>query len=80
MCKQVWYADDSAAVGKIHQIREWWNKLMDCGLAFGYFPNPSKTWLVIKPEHLGEASRVFADTGVSITLEGRPYLGGAIGL
>ena len=78
-CKQVWYADDPAAIGKIHQLREWWNKLADCGLAFGYFTNPSKTWLVIIPEHLGEASRVFADTGINITLERRPYLGGAIG-
>ena len=39
----------------------------------------SKTWIVIKPEHLGEATRVFADTDINITPEGRPYLGGAIG-
>ena len=45
-CKQVWYVDDSAAIEKIHQLREWWNKLADCGPAFGYFLNPSKTWLV----------------------------------
>ena len=78
-CKQVWYADDSAAIGEIVQLRCWWDKLSVCGPGFGYFPNPSKTWLVTKPEHLETASTVFSDAGINITTDGRPYLGGAIG-
>ena len=27
LCKQVWYADDSMAAGKLAQLREWWDKL-----------------------------------------------------
>ena len=56
-----------------------WNKLMDWGPAFDHFPNPSKTWIVTKPEHVDEAIRLFADSGINITPEGRPYFGGAIG-
>ncbi len=78
-CKQVSYADDSAAVGTIGQLHDWWNKLAAVGPAFGYFPNLSKTWLVTKPNHLDRATNIFAGSGVNITPEGRPYLGAAIG-
>ena len=40
----------------------WYNALLvaELGPAFGYFPNPTKTWIVVKQEHHQEASRVFA--------------------
>ena len=44
--EQVWYADDSAATGQLHA---WWNRLAEHGQAFGYFPNPTKNWIVVKP-------------------------------
>ena len=61
LCTQVWYADDSAAIGKLAQLREWWDKLATDGPSFGYFANPSKTWLVTKDGHHEEASAIFAD-------------------
>ena len=42
---QVWYADDAAAAGKITAR---WDKLINSGPSFGYFPNASKSWLVTK--------------------------------
>ena len=77
--KQIWYADDSAATGTVEQLYAWWNRLAAYGPAFGYFPNPSKTWLVIKQSHFDEESNMFAWSGVNVTLDGRPYLGTAIG-
>ena len=56
----------------------WWNRLAEHGLLFGYFPNSTKTWIVVKQEHQQEASRVFAELGINITTKGRPYLGAAI--
>ena len=47
--------------------------------AFGYFPNPSKTWLVTKQNHHDRVINIFAGSGVNVTSEGRPYLGAAIG-
>ena len=46
--KQVWYADDEAAVGKVADLRDWWDRLNALGPRFGYIPNTSKTWLVTK--------------------------------
>ena len=77
---QVWYADDASAAGKIDALRQWWDLLSSPGPKFGYFPNASKTWLVVKSQNLASAaSTTFADTGVQVTSVGRPYLGAAIG-
>ena len=46
---------------------------------YGYFANATKTWLVTKRKHLANATDIFANTGVEVTSEGRPYLGAAIG-
>ena len=55
-CKQVWYADDSTSGGKITEIRKWWDELCSSGPKYGYFPLPSKTILIVKPEFENEAN------------------------
>ena len=77
--KQVWYADDASSTGKVKDLYEWWKKLTTLGPRFGYSPNAMKTWLVTKEEHLTTATTQFANEGVNITSEGRPYLGAALG-
>ncbi len=77
--KQVWFADDAAAVGKIADLRDWWDRLSASGPGFGYFPNAFKTWLVTKSRHHDAAVSIFTGTGVNVTPEGRPYLGAVIG-
>ena len=76
---QVWYADDASAAGKIDRLREWWSLLVTEGPKFGYFTNATKTWLVTKEKHLATSTASFANTGVQVTADGRPYLGAAIG-
>ncbi len=49
--KQVWFADDATAGGRVHQLHEWWSKLRDLGPFFGYFANPAKTWLIVKDHY-----------------------------
>ena len=78
-CRQVWYADDSATFGSLEHLYSWWNRLTTEGPSFGYFANPSKTWLVTKDLHLKNAVKIFAGSGVNITPHGRPYLGAALG-
>ncbi len=80
-CRQIWYADDSAAWGSLDQLQSWWSQLSRIGPGFGYFANPSKTWLVVKESKLEEATATFAfaGSGVNITCSGRPYLGAATG-
>ena len=68
--KQIWYADDATAAGKLPDLRKWWEKLLTIGPSFGYFVDPSKTWLVTKDGHVGLASEIFGDTSVNITTQG----------
>ncbi len=77
--KQVWYADDASATGKITDLRKWWEVMCTIGPKYGYFPNASKTWLITKGDFLSTATTAFQDTEVRVTTEGRPYLGSPLG-
>ena len=77
--KQVWYADDATGGGKLQQLRRWWDKLNEVGPAFGYFPNATKTWLVVKETELAAAQELFHGSGVQITADGHRLLGAPIG-
>ena len=77
--KQVWYADDAAAAGKIKDLAQWWAKISQHGPAFGYFVNPAKTCLVVKEKYLQQAIDTFGSTGIKISCEETRYLGAPIG-
>ena len=77
--KQVWFADDATAGGKINTLREWWDCLINIGPDYGYFPNATKTWLIVKEGYKDEAVSTFEGTQVVITEEGKKYLESAIG-
>ena len=49
---QVWFADDATAGGNICQLKEWWDKLKKLGPAYGYYPNSTKTWIIVKDDCL----------------------------
>ena len=76
---QAWYADDASACGKVSHLHLWRDQLSLLGPHFGYFPNASKTWLVVKEQYLEHAQLLFANTCVNVTKDGRPHLGAAIG-
>ena len=73
--RQIWYADDASAGGKLTNLKKWWDNLSRVDPSFGYFVNPQKTWLVTKDNFLSSASEMFEDTMVNITTDGRPVLG-----
>ena len=58
-------------------MRRWWDKIKARGPGYGYFPNPRKSWLIVKPQYQDEAKSLFPD--VNITTEGQRYLGSFIG-
>ena len=76
---QTWYADDASAGGTLRHIRQWWDLFSAAGPDFGYFANSTKSWLMVKEQHLEEAKRIFAETGIHITCEGKRHLGAALG-
>ena len=77
--RQIWYADDASAGGKLTNLKKWWDNLSRVGPSFGYFVNPQKTWLVTKDNFLSSASEMFEDTMVNITTDGRSVLGSPVG-
>ena len=78
-CQQVWYADDSAAAGKLREIKKWWDILFEIGPKFGYFPNASKTILIVKDSQYDLATELFKDTEIEVTRSGERHLGAVIG-
>ena len=76
---QVWYADDSAAAGRISDLRDFWDAVTEMGPSYGYNPNALKTRLVVKPNLLHDAQEQFSGTGVVVKPDGASYLGSAIG-
>ena len=76
---QAWYADDSQGAGRISCLRKWWDAIQENGPPYGYFPKPSKSFLVVKPKLFEEAKLAFSGTGVHIVDDGKRDLGAAIG-
>ena len=49
------------------------------GPLYGYFPKPSKCYLVVKGQDLENAIEIFRGSEVKITTERKKHLGAAIG-
>ena len=77
--KQVWYADDATAGAQLAHLRDWWDRLVEHGPDYGYYPNASKTWIVVKEDKVDAAVAAFQGTKVNITIEGKRQLGAALG-
>ena len=69
--KQRWYAEGASAGGDVQDLKSWWDRLTQLGPQFGYFPNPAKTWLIVKEQHQGAALDAFGDTSINITSQGK---------
>ena len=77
--KQCWFADDATEAGPLEDVKQWWDELRGAGPPLGYYPNPKKCWLDVKPEKEGRAKEMFAGTGINITTEACKHLGAALG-
>ena len=71
------YADDFSAARNLQDLRRWWGVLTEIGPKFGYYPKPTKTWLVVKPCASEKVESIFFGTKIKIT-EGCRYLRGSV--
>ena len=76
---KIWFADDATAVGPVSKLLDWWYHLVSAGLAFRYFLNSSKSFLIVKPEYLSQAESLFGNTNIAVTVQGQRHLGEALG-
>ena len=58
------YAVDFSATFSISSLKYWWNTLCKCGLKFGYFPKPARSWLIVKSHCSDKAIHIFKDTKI----------------
>ena len=58
---QVLFADDYSAAGKLETVLAWAEALVEEGPKYGYYPEPSKSVLVVKEGKEDRAREVFAE-------------------
>ena len=72
--RQLWHTDDSAAAGSLHELCQWWDKLIQTEQKFGYFVNLRKTNLLVKPHLLSEVELIVQGTEINTVADGQWYL------
>ena len=72
---EVWFANDATSAGNLKHLHTWWCNLNKKGPLYGYFPNGTKTWLIVKVGCEAEAVQLFQSSDVQITTDGRRHLG-----
>ena len=75
---QPWYADDAGAGGNFEAVMAHFRDLQLKGPARGYFPNPTKSILVVSEQNVPQATEYFRGMGMKIVTV-RRYLGGFVG-
>jgi hypothetical protein len=75
---QPWYADDAGAGGKFDQIKVYFGKLEEYGSKYGYFPEASKSILIVREHNAERAKEYFAEMKFTIKT-GYRYLEGFVG-
>ena len=60
--KLVSYADDFTAGGTVKDLKYLGERLCEIGPKFGYYPETSKTWLIVKNDFYGIANTTFKST------------------
>ena len=76
--KQSFYRDDAAACGKIDDLKQWLQQVVNEGMKYGYYPEPKKSFLIVHLDHVDEAKRCFEQSALKI-VTGKRYLGGFVG-
>ena len=78
-CKQSWYADDSSTGGQLTDMKTWWDQLCTMGPKYGYFPQASKTILIVKERFEVKAKAIFGKSGIKISTSGERHMGEVVG-
>ena len=68
-----------SGAGSIDHLKTWWGNIVALGPKLGYNAKPSKSWLIAKPQYLDCAKKIFQNSGLHITTQGRKHLGAALG-
>jgi len=56
-----------------------WDFIEKWGPDYGYHQQASKTWIIVKSQHLKKAQSIFQGTNIKTTTDGKKHLGATIG-
>ena len=73
--KRIAYTDDFTGIGRLQQLKYWWEDINKLGSYIGYFPKATKSYLIVKVEHIEEAKALFSSSKIQITVRGNRHLG-----
>ena len=68
---QPWYADDAGARGTFQQVQAHFWYLQARGPAWGYYPDPTKSILVMAPRNVARTEEHFRGLGIRV-VKGNP--------
>ena len=71
--------DAFSVAGSLNSFKDYCGKLTAIGPKYGYFPKPTKSYLIVKGKKMTESQNVFANSGVNVTAEGKRHPGAIIG-
>ena len=72
------FADDLSAEGSLSNIKKWVKVVRNLGPKFGYNPEASKWWLIVKPQLVKEAEKLSKNTKINITVNDKQHLSALI--
>ena len=49
--KELVFADDFSIVDNLNSIKDYWGKLTAISPKYGYFPKPTKSYLIVKEKN-----------------------------
>ena len=76
--KMVAYTDDFFAAGSISSLKYWLDTLCELGPKFGYFPEPTKSWVIEKSNCYDKTIHIFKYTYIQIKVQGKRRLDAAL--
>ena len=76
---QIAFADDLTGVGAVKDLKLWWDMVLNYGPYLVYYVNETKSWLIVKEEHLEQAKTSFHGSSLTISTEGHRHLGTVVG-
>ena len=60
-------------------MKTWWDQLCTMGPKYGYFPQASKTILIVKERFEVKAKAIFGKSGIKISTRGERHMGDVVG-
>ena len=73
------FADDLSAGGSLSNFKKLLKAVCNLGPKFNCNPEASKFWLIVKPQLVKEAEKLFENTKINITVTAKRHIGAVIG-